>query len=166
MSLQSKPVTFKEVWSTNTRTLHINPHWTITQFIETIRQPISSEFYVNDFEIVETGQDLLGIPAEDAPCLEKSDIKLKQKWGPELNVSFYVRRKNHIYPELQNYYLRLNGINVRNDVNNPLRQTECPVCFEITALVNRYSCSHGICNMCFHRCRESNFTNCPLCRYN
>jgi len=161
MSLQSIPVTFKEVWTTNTRQFHVNPHWTVTQFIQSVKPHLAREFNANNFDIVETGQNLPGIPSEDGQALQYSDIKLKHKWGYNLNVSFYVRRRNYNYPELQNYYLSSNTNNT-DTTNNTI--VECPICFETSNLASRYGCSHGICNACFHRCRQENYIVCPVCR--
>ena len=72
MSLLSVPIQFKEVFTTNVRNFHINPNWTMSQFIETISQHICREFNIEEdnLEIVESGQfNLGGIPPEFAPVV-------------------------------------------------------------------------------------------------
>lgn len=159
MSIQSRPINFKEVFTTNIRQLHINPHWTMIQFVESIKPHISREFNTNDFEIVEAGQYTPGIPAEAAPALQITDIRLKDKWKEDLKVSFYVRRRNFDYPQLQN-------LNTRRNINTTAIQTgECPICLETVRLISRNGCSHSVCSDCHRRCQQVNYTICPLCRH-
>jgi hypothetical protein len=131
--------------------------------MESVRQPLSIEFNSDDFDIVEAGQDMpIGIPAEAAPALENSDIKLKNKWGPDLNVAFYIRRRNHVYPQLRNIIINSNNVHFREENST---MTECPVCFDNTILISRYGCSHSICINCYQRCQQVSYTICPLCRH-
>jgi len=167
MSLTSIPINFKEVFTTNVRTIHINPHWTVTQFIESVRPIIEQEYHLenDDFDIVPTGQDSPGIPAEAGFPLQMSDISLRNMWGKELHVAFYIRRRNHIYPQLQN--LNAN-IHVDPEINpiitNSAIVNDCPVCLETVPLLNRYSCRHVICTDCYYRCLNREYNTCPLCR--
>ena len=159
MSALSRQVNFKEVWTTNICQLQIDPYWTMTEFIETISPVIAREFNTNDFEIVEAGQYTPGIPSEAAPALQITDMRLKDKWKEDLRVSFYVRRINYDYPQLQN-------LNIRRNINiAPLQIGDCPICLETVQLIPRIGCSHGVCSDCHRRCRQVNFTSCPLCRH-
>ena len=151
MSLLSVPIVFKEVYTTNVRSLHVNPNWTISQFIETITSELSNAFELDPsiIEIVEAGQYDDGVPPEYAPALVVSEdnSRLKDKWGIKMAVAFYVRRKGSVPANL----------------NIPVVD-ECPICYERVSLHSRYECTHRVCNPCHRRCLASNYTICPLCR--
>jgi hypothetical protein len=106
MSLRSRPVTFKEVWTTHICQFHVNPFWTISQFIQSIKPHLSREFNTSNFDIVEAGQNAGNLPSEAAPALIESNIQLINKWGPEVRVAFYIRRIDYEYPQLQNLNIR------------------------------------------------------------
>lgn len=146
LSLLSIPVTFKEVYTTNTRNFHVNPNWSVTQFMDSVLPHLSTEFNLSldVIEIVEAGQKL----KESAPALVKTPTMLKEKWGEKLFVSFYIRKKNFVYP-----------ITVNQTVD------ECPVCLEIVRVFTRHECSHKICDNCHNRCQQVRYTVCPLCRH-
>ena len=79
-----------------------------------------------DIEIVEAGQNTIYRAAEAAPALEPTPITLKNKWGRNLNVSFYVRLKNYQYnypePVITTVFIE-NGVisgEVIHSVINPL----------------------------------------------
>ena len=153
LGLLSRPVEFKEVFTNKTIICHINPYLTISQFIETIRPILASQFSINenDIEIVESGQYALGIP-EMAPKLEPSLIQLCNRWGEKLHqLSFYVRKQNYSYPQMQ----------------IQLFDGTCPICLDTTTLSRRYQCSHGVCLPCYRRCNNSlPNNNCSICRSN
>ena len=92
MSLTSIPINFKEIFTSNVRTLHINPNWTVNQFLDSVRPIIEQEFNFESgsFEIVATGQDAPGIPAEAGSAVPISDIRIRFIWGPQLNIAFYI----------------------------------------------------------------------------
>lgn len=159
LSLLSIPVAFKEIFTNTTHDIHVNPNWSITQFMIIIKPCISKKFNIpiNNIEIIEAGQYNYIMP-ESAPSLTNADTKLKDKWSEKLNVSFYVRNKNHIYPQL---------------TINPLRNThlapiigDCPICFDMVETFLCYNCSHRICNQCYNNCRRRNYNICPICRQN
>ena len=167
MSFTSIPVNFKEVFTTHICTLHLNPNWSVTQLLETVRPILAQEFNYEpqNFDIVESGQDSPGIPAEAGLPLKNSNQIIRQKWGPQLQISFYIRRTNVPYSQLQNLNrnlhsdLEVNPIIIQSAITH-----ECPVCFEFTQMINRYSCSHQICTDCYYRCLNTNNTTCPICR--
>jgi hypothetical protein len=169
MSLTSIPINFKEVFTTNTRTLHLNPNWTVNQFLDTVKPIIEREYQCErgNLDIVASGQDAPGIPAEAGLPVEPSEIRIKYKWGIRLSVAFYIRRKNVIYPQLQNLNRNLqadqevNPIIIHSAVNQ-----ECPVCLTSCPMINRYSCIHQICTDCYYKCLNAYITNCSLCRSN
>ena len=175
LSLMATYVTFKEVWTTHTKNFYVNPYWTVTQFLESIRPLIKNEFRMNYFEIVEAGQHIPGTPSEEAPAVTESEIIMSHKWGYDLRVSFYVRRKNYDYSELrrQSFYRNI-GLHEDNNgsvnpiiINSPIVE-ECPICFENIPFINNrnnFGCSHNICNNCYVNCQISNHNRCPICRH-
>ena len=165
ISLHGVPVSFKEVWSTNSRTILINPFWTVTQFVETITPILRMIFNCVDIDIIEGGQDLPGIPAEAGFPLQRSNIRLKDLWGERLNVAFYIRRRNFHYPQLEN--LSQNPIfdpETNPIITNSVVVGVCPICFDIYPLLNRFRCRHSVCNNCYYRCITTGNNQCSLCR--
>jgi hypothetical protein len=171
MSIQ---VTFTEVWTTHSKKIYINPYWSVTQFLESIKPLIKNEFYTNDFEIIETRQIIKGIASEEAPAITNSEIQIRDKWGYNLDISFYVRRKKYDYSKLRQ--LSINKIiDELKDMNTPINPMitnfpiveECPICFENMKFINNannFGCTHNICNNCYVNYQILNYTNCPICR--
>jgi hypothetical protein len=174
MSLMAIKVTFTEVWTTHSKQFFINPYWTVTQFLESIKPLIKNEFYTNDFEIVETGQIIKGIASEEAPAITNSEIKIRNKWGYNLDISFYVRRKNYDYSKLRQLSMNIT-IDALKDINTPINPMiinfpivdDCIICFENMQFINNinnFGCIHNICNNCYVNYRILNYNNCPICR--
>lgn len=162
IGLHSCLVSFKEVFTTKKIDIYINPYFTVTQFIETIRPVLSRNFGINENEldIVESGQFRLGLLAEEAPALEPSSSLLRSRWGEQLkNVSFYVRRKNFQYPQVES--VRIDATSTSNVV---IYNDDCPICLETTRISRRYMCSHGICSACYQHCISRSISICSLCR--
>jgi hypothetical protein len=88
-----KPVNiyFKEAWTSNAASYCVYPDWTLNQFIDALKPLIAIDFDMaaDSFKIVEAGQ-----PAGEngLPIDQSNDIKIKDLWGSDLNVSFYIRR--------------------------------------------------------------------------
>jgi hypothetical protein len=80
LSLMATQVTFTEVWTTHTKQFYVNPYWTITQFLESIRTLIKNEFKTEFYEIVEAGQHIPGIASEDAPAIINSQILIFKEY--------------------------------------------------------------------------------------
>lgn len=154
MSLLSIPVPFKEVFKNEVRHLQLNPSWTTQQMLETIVPIIAQQLDMQEaeVEIVEVSSTI--VPAESGPALTKTQTKLKDLWTPNLDVAFYVRNKNGLYPELN-----LNAIRRIHALTG-----ECPVCMETQLLYLRHICEHRLCNGCYSRCENSGYFICPLCR--
>ena len=157
----SLTITFKEVFTTNICNFQVNSNWTIAEFIQTIEPHICREFNIakENLEIIEAGQYTPGIPPEAAsPLIQDSSI-IKDKWGTKLEISFYVRRKDYQYPELN---LNL----IRQTSTRPITSVidDCPVCLETTSLYSRHTCSHNICDNCHRHCLSVSYTICPICR--
>ncbi len=168
LGLRSRPINFKEVFTVRTLQFQINPYFTVTQMIETLRPSLAVQFNINsdDIEIVESGQYTPGGLAEAAPGLEPSNRRLCDIWGEELrNVSFYIRRKNFMYPQIERNR-REREQNLTNINENEIITSigDCPICLESTTIFRRYSCSHGVCSVCYERCRTASIHTCSLCR--
>ena len=142
------PVYFKQVWTTNTHIIPVNPELTVTEFIELVKPMLSTQFNidVDELEIIETGS----IASETAHPLVSSVKKLRELWGDELKTAaFYVRRKNFEYPQAE--HLRQRQIIETTD--------NCPVCFECTTVTRRFNCIHRVCQECYVNCVSSEITN-------
>jgi hypothetical protein len=48
----------------------------------------------------------------------------------------------------------------RDDRETSVRDLECPVCYQLDALLVLVPCGHMLCGHCWHGCRD----RCPLCR--
>jgi transposase len=103
-------------------------------------------------EIIEVRTDIN--PAESGPALTKTQTKLKDLWTSKLDVAFYVRNKNGLYPELN-----LNELRRRNCLTG-----ECPICMETRMLYLRHSCEHRFCSHCYTNCENNGYFICSVCR--
>lgn len=162
IGLRSQQISFKEVFTTRVVNVYVNPFHTTTQFIETTRPLLSREFGINqnEIEIVPSGQYINGNLPESASELVPESRRLCDIWGPELRyLSFYVRRKNLVYPEIERHIRE-------REVNNSQisYDGECPICLETTSITRRYSCIHGLCSSCYGRCQAAYINICSLCR--
>lgn len=167
MSLTSIPFSFKEVFTTHVATLHVNPQWSVEQFMQSVLPILETEFDSTELEIVECGQDGPGIPAEAGLPLLPSNISLRNKWGNQLYVAFYVRRRNHVYPQLENlnnYAHNIQYLDINPIIANSFVTSECPICFETAPTLTVYQCRHSICSQCHHQCIQTNRFTCPMCR--
>ena len=150
------PVYFKEVYTTKVMYYNLDHNWTKSQFMTYIRPLIARDFNINidNFEIVETGQELRNddnqlLPSEEAPGIEINNVKLREIWGDSLNVSFYVRKKN--------------DTNV--NTSSSLPDYTCVICMNEGG-TNYYGCTHNICNICVNSCINANINRCSICRQN
>ena len=164
LGLRTRTINFKEVFTVRTSQYQINPFFTVTEMLESLRPSLAVQFDINsdDIEIVESGQYMDGYLAEEAPGLVQSNRRLCDIWGEDLrNVSFYVRKKNFIYPQIETRR--------REREENIERQAymgDCPICLESTRISRRYRCSHGLCSTCYGRCQLALINCCSLCRSN
>jgi hypothetical protein len=99
------PVNFKEVWGEGIKTYYLDPQWSTRQMLQNITPQIVSDFGTSNFELVLCGQNIpimeLGtpLPINDNTIL-KNDI-----FGPEMRiVSFYIRRIDFQYPQMDNLH--------------------------------------------------------------
>lgn len=169
LSLLSIPVYFKEVFTTNRRLIYLNPNWSVSQLLDSVKPILETEFncHRDNLEIIPSGQDLPGIPAEAGKPLKLSEEKIKQKWGNNLHIEFYIRRKNVNYPQLQNLNINLSfDSDINPIITNSIITHECPVCYDRVQMINRYSCVHQICTNCYYLCLNTHNLTCPICRSN
>jgi hypothetical protein len=160
----SIPVTFKEVYTSNSCNFNVNPNWTITQFMDSVKPHICREFNIieNNFEIVEAGQYTTGVrPEAVMPLIQDTITKMKHKWGTKLNVSFYVRKKDYVQPEIT-----VNTIRQSSTSPFTIVIGDCPICLENVAVTSRHTCCHTICDRCHQHCLSVHYTICPICRQN
>lgn len=152
------PVSFKEVFSAKKYYIGVNPLIDVDKFITYLQSSLSRLFVIpkDQIEIVEAGQYNLNLIPELAPALKSSNTKLCNIWGKNLEgLAFYVRRKNYIYPQVEEIMKRR---------ENKIFISECPICLENTKLTRRYSCNHGVCTNCYNRCILASINICSLCR--
>jgi hypothetical protein len=92
----------KAVYSMDRHKYMLSPSLSVRDFIATVQKRAAEDIYhlslssneteINTIEVVEAGQELENIRAEDAPKMEPEDITMRQKYGSALDhVSFYVR---------------------------------------------------------------------------
>jgi hypothetical protein len=158
MVLLYTPVYFTPIYTINTKCININPNWTIKQLYESIGPIIKQMFQIDEFILIEmkNRNTYSNFPKEAQPYIpinSNASQKLKDIWSNKLNVSFYIKDLNNVYPQL--------------DTRNILfqRSSTCPICFDVDYLCNRYGCSHYLCDNCYAKCYETVATNgCPICR--
>ena len=147
---------FKLAYTANTRRYHVDRNWKLDDFWNIMKSRIIRDFEIEEFEIVEAGQNVHNGIAEQGIAFNKNeDIRLCEKYGPNVNVSFYIR---HISI----------GQEIRESANetNQTRIDECVVCYEDISYnyINRYSCNHLICSSCYAECIRHSLNTCPMCR--
>ena len=144
-------VYFKMIYNNEmpARWYHVNPSWKIDNFINIMKTRIIRDFGLEQFELVEAGQNTPSGTAEDGISLDRNEsVSLKDKYGESLNVAFYIRPL-HLIP--------MQHINTNINV-------ECMVCFENKPLILYYTCSHAMCRECIDNCLRNSIYNCPMCR--
>jgi len=174
---------FKIAYTNNTLKYPINKDWTLSYFINTIKEetirvyPNFCNLNINNFCLVETGKQTKIICAEEAEPVENdNETTLFDKYGSKINtISFYIRFYQSRFSPLQNnnnnysiinrndYTIPIVRYNNNNNNNNSLNN--CPICLENT---NDYfgitGCNHEICCSCYVSCRNTNNLICPICR--
>lgn len=102
--MQYYPVEFKEVFTSKTLQLSINPSLTVKDFMNEVFPTLSRYFNIQEeeLEIVVIGQYRENTIPEASPSLSGSTAKLSDIWGKTLKyLAFYVRRKNYRYPQME-----------------------------------------------------------------
>lgn len=85
---------FKLAWTTETKYYRVNKYWTMRRFLDTVSPLIERDFRIDQgqFELVEMGAS----ENADAIVIEE-DETLESIYGPNVNVSFYIRRIRQIH---------------------------------------------------------------------
>ena len=138
-------VYFKLVYSSRDPIRYqVDPWWKIDDFINIMKTNIIRDFGIENFELVEAGQNIESGRLEEGVALDRHEpASLREKYGESLNVSFYIRP---IY------------------TNQNVNTTECMICFENAQTINYYTCSHPMCMNCIHNCLQNSIRSCPACR--
>jgi hypothetical protein len=140
MTIQGTRLVYFKVVNTERKIQYnVRPDWKVTDFINIMKTRIIRDFGIEEFELVEAGQNTHSGRAEEGLALNRSDTTcLREKYGDRMDVSFYIR---------------------------PIREwMECVVCFEPSRAVNYYQCIHSLCSGCLIGCFENNIRYCPMCR--
>ena len=149
----SGEIYFKVVFTCNTARYNFNPSTTFDDFMNIVKPKINRDFGINEFELVECGQRIHGIRSEDAPALVVSNATLFSKYGPNLDVSFYIRPI--VIPSRN-----LEELQDESTTNNQLLR--CVVCMERPRSILFRPCNHlSTCRTCSY---NSNISSCPVCR--
>jgi hypothetical protein len=153
LSLQGVSIPFKEVWSSEIKCVRVNPHWTVEQFVWTVKPVLQQLFRLENYEIdivpINNIYCLLHhIIPELAPALKETSIPIRRAWGQRLDVMFYVRRRKYYYPQLA-------------ELN--ITRGECLVCTNDSLIRCHYYCQHRICEECYCKIIQVN-NRCPECR--
>jgi|LauGreDrversion4_2_1035121.scaffolds.fasta_scaffold00072_20 hypothetical protein len=160
-------ITFKEVFTDRTVSMEINSNLTITEFINISRQTLSQQLniYEYEIEIIKAGQRRDWFLPEEFPSLNPSSATIKEIWGLETtDLSFYIRKKNNIYPEIEFSRRQRISCGISEEMRHDSYLDNCPVCLDTTTVYRKYHCSHGICLNCYDLCRNNRIISCSLCR--
>ena len=149
---------FKWVRTVNTTFLPINPNWTLSTFIQYIKNKINDQ----NIEIVKTMQNTDSIAAEDAVAIESSDeITVYQKfeydWTHNM-LAFYIRKIPAARGGVAVAGVAVAGVEV------PVR--ECVICDDSFPITNftPYGCQHFTCPVCVKLCIQTEHNRCSVCR--
>ena len=84
---------FKLAWTTETKYYRVNKYWTMRRFWDTVSPLIERDFRIEQgrFELVEMGAS----ENAEAIVIEETET-LESMYGPNVNVSFYIRRISQI----------------------------------------------------------------------
>lgn len=142
-------IRFKVVYTENTVNYNVNPHWKLDDFFNIIKTKIIRDFNIEQFELVEAGQNTWNGRAEEADALDiRQNISLYEKYGANLKVSFYIRP--------------IIDTRVNANIDNILE--ECVICYTSSQLQRFYGCIHPICTDCIISCNQNSIHRCSICR--
>ena len=144
-------ITVKLVYTQRVHTYQVDPNWLLSDFWNMMKTILIQDFEIEEFELVEAGQNTNNGIAEEGVAFNKNEnIRLREKYGPTINVSFYIRP-------------------IRRESPQQSRLEECVICYENTIHSNncyryRYRCNHPICSTCIRECNQHSIDCCPICR--
>jgi hypothetical protein len=155
-------VYFKLARTTQTRMYMLYPNWTISDFKNIIKSRIYQDFNVMQHELVETGQYMPGVDSEDMPALQTTHETLVSKYGPRLEISFYIRP---IYQNITPTPIIPNNTTAIIQATST-HTCSMPFCGErITANSQYFDCPHPFCDTCIAGCVQTGHSRCPCCRH-
>jgi len=142
-------ITVKLVYTQCVYTYQVDPNWKLNDFWNILKSRLMRDFEIEEFELVEAGQNMSNGIAEEGLAFNKNEnIRLREKYGPTINVSFYIRP-------------------IRRESPQQSRVEECIICYENTNNYSnryRYRCNHPICSTCIRECNQHSIDCCPMCR--
>jgi hypothetical protein len=175
-------IPFKEINTGNIHNYLVNPLWTTHDFKNIIKTKINTDFHIsmNQFEIVEAGQNIEGVPAELAPAIPISDtIRINELFTYDIKyTAFYIRKINYYLTIKNNKYNEETLDNKHDDKktihNEQDEKEECTICYTLESDSAIYkifgcSCTSRYCLSCSDiwvssRLRDRHPINCPSCR--
>jgi hypothetical protein len=87
----------KQVFTENYIQYTFSTSITVTSFIEGVKMLFveSMNVYPEKMEVIEAGQEIPHVKAEDAPKLQDENISIQEKYGDQIkNKAFYIRYTN------------------------------------------------------------------------
>lgn len=158
----TRMVYFKVVDTTYTTQKYIDPDITTIAFKNLMNSEIPRIFGISDFDLVECGQPGR---SEDGEALIADNTLLSTKYGPNLNVSFYIRPITPtiiptitptIIPTITPTIISTTPINV--SITSQL--ILCTICMDEARTILFRPCNHAmLCRSCSDR-----IVNCHICR--
>ena len=144
-------ISFKLVFTANIRSYHVDPSWCLDDFWNIMKLRLIRDFGIEDgqFELVEAGQNT-DISENGIAFNKNENLRLCEKYGPTVNVSFYIRP---VILDQQQQIIQQQQI-----------VQECSICYEEVLLIHPYQCIHMICSTCYAACRNHSVNTCPMCR--
>jgi len=146
-------ITFKIVYTDNVWTYNVDPNWKLDDFWNIMKSRIIRDIRIENYELVEAGQNT-DISENGIAFNKDENIRLCEKYGPNVNVSFYIRP------------IDIHIVETRRTTITDRLETECVLCYQnIHSRQNYgYGCNHPICQSCFRECRQHSIQSCPICR--
>ena len=156
--LNVRLVYFKAIHSGIRRQYPVDSKWSIDNFINIMKTRIIRDFHIEQFELIEAGQNTVSGRLEDGIALNRGEqTPLREKYGENMNVAFYIRPIN--------YTSLVENTRTRTETRtNTSTISECVVCLEQLPSVYYYDCGHPMCPTCLAGCLQNDIRYCPACR--
>ena len=150
-------ISFKLAFNVNTRRYQVDPNWKLDDFWNIMKSTLIRDFGIEQFELVEAGQNT-DISENGVAFNKNENIRLCEKYGPSMNVSFYIR------PIILHQQQIIQQQIIQQQMIQQQIIQECFVCYEQMPLISPYRCIHMICSICYNECRNHYVNTCPMCR--
>jgi hypothetical protein len=159
-------VYFKAIHSGIRRQYPVDSKWSIDNFINIMKTRIIRDFHIEQFELVEAGQNTVSGRLEDGIALNRGEqTPLREKYGENMNVAFYIRPINYTSLVENTRTRTRTRTETRTETRtNTSTISECVVCFEQLPSFCYYECGHPMCQTCLTGCLQNNIRCCPVCR--